>query len=157
MKRFIIIAIVISIFIGVVYYFYFVYPFSDTSDITNNGSSKDYVVDFNDVDAKVYFRARVWGISGGHEEVRVSFSPIGTADSYDSKKEMIFYTSEVYYRKSADSLFIYVPSSSIPNGQNNLIPNKIKIKIIELKDYDDVKKYENHYKEYGLSKISPFS
>ncbi|MFT3747576.1 MAG: hypothetical protein QM768_04640 [Agriterribacter sp.] len=157
MKKFVIIAIVISVLIGIVYYFYFVYPFNDTSDIINNESSKDYVVDFNDVNVKIYFRARVWGISSDHEEVRVSFSPIDIANNYDSKKEIIFYTSEVYYRKSTDSLFIYAPSSSIPNGQNNLTSNKIKIIIIELNGYDDVKKYENHYQEYGLSKISPFS
>lgn len=157
MKKFIIATIVICIFIGVVYYSYFINLINDTSDITNNESSKDYVVDFNNVDTKIYFRARVWGISGNHEEVCVSTSPLDTTNNYDSKREMIFYTSEIYYKKSTDSLFIYAPSSSIPSGQNNLTLNKIKIIIIELNGYDEVKKYENHYKEYGLSKISPFS
>jgi hypothetical protein len=50
-----------------------------------------------DASAKtVYLLARVWGITGNSEEVRICSTPIGFEESEDC---LVFHTSEMFYRR----------------------------------------------------------
>src|SRR5688572_13639192 len=47
----------------------------------------------------LYLSARVWGLAGGHEEVRVCNQPIEFGLSLDRQNCLIFHTREIFYRK----------------------------------------------------------
>lgn len=124
-------------------------------DVDMEPSVNNYVIEFNEINEKVYVSARAWGLAGNHEEIILSTSPISNEHRAYSKDEcFIFYTSEVYYtKKGVDTLLIYVDykSKAPPN-----LSTKIKIEQIELKDNAEIQDYKKNYKNYGLSKVSVY-
>lgn len=100
---------------------------------------------------KIFVRAKFWGISGNHEEIVFSESPI-TIPSKEN--DYIFYTDEVFYKINNNVLTIYAPES----GKN--IP-RISFKNIEiifkgLKTYDEIRDYNTNYQKYDLERISVY-
>lgn len=99
--------------------------------------------------SKAYFTIRNWGISGDHEEIVLSDT---FREKSEKTKDYIFYTNEIYYKVKQDSLFIY---TSINNTK---IPIKefetIRVVLIDLKTFDEIKDYKNNYLKYSLKRIS---
>ena len=120
-------------------------------------SVSSHVIEFEELNQKVYLRAMSWGISGNHNEVILSTNPVEPSTRKSEEgKDYIFYTSEVYYKKQGiDTLLVYAESSSIGKRPNNF-SGSINVVPVELKTYSEVQDYEKRYKEYGLSKISVY-
>jgi len=116
-------------------------------------TQNDYVINFEELNEKVYVKAKAWGLAGNNEEIILSVSPISDEHKAYSKDEcFIFYTSEVYYKKKdTNTLLIYVDyKSKIPPN----LSTKIKIIQIQMKDNAEIQDYRMNYEKYGLSKIS---
>lgn len=98
---------------------------------------------------KVYVRAKVWGVSGNHQEIVFSENPI-TIPNKD--KDYIFYTDEVLYKIDKNSLSIFAPQS----GKNipKLLFSNIEVIFKGLKNSAEISDYSMNYKKYGLEKIS---
>lgn len=112
------------------------------------------IVNFEELKTKLYLRAKTWGVSGDHEEIVLSSSPIKEGKQFLKDESFVFYTSDVYYKKQGiDTLFIYASESGM--GE---IPvkfrSKIKVVLMGLKNNNEEKDYNKNYKKYGLSKIS---
>jgi len=138
--------------LGSIYFFVL-----NSSHTSMDSVIKNQIIEFDELNEKAYFSARVWGITGNHEEIILSTSPISNDHKAYLKDEcFIFYTSEVYYKKKGlDTLLIYAGSSSIADHPKNQ-STQIKIIPVALKNYNEVKDYKKNYKEYGLSKISAY-
>lgn len=96
----------------------------------------------------VFFRAKIWGVSGNHEEIVLSESnkPIT-----DKERDYVFYTSDVYYKtEEIGTITLYAPESSISEPVNKF--SNIIVKIKELKSTDEMNDYEMNYRKYGLKK-----
>lgn len=126
-------------------------------DVDMEPSVNNYVIEFNELNEKVYISARAWGLTGDHEEIILSTSPISNEHrSYSKDEYFIFYTSEVYYKKEGvDTLLVYAGASTISAPPKGL-STSIKIIQKELKDYDEVRDYKMNYKKYDLSKVSVY-
>lgn len=125
-------------------------------EIDVQSSANDYVIDFGELNSKLYIKAKSWGIAGNHEEIVLSSSPFGDSEKCAKDKCFVFYTSEIYYKKEGtDTLLIYVGASAISGIPTNF-PSSIKIIQMELKNYDEVKDYEMNYKKYGLSRVTVY-
>ncbi len=97
----------------------------------------------------LYLKAKVYGIAGNHEQIVLSNSK----DSIPNQNvDYIFYASEIFYKVENNIIYIYAPHSSIsePIEKN---PNVV---IEELKSYDEIMDYKNHYSSYGLERISVY-
>ena len=94
----------------------------------------------------VNIESRYWGLVGNHEIIQLT-----------STKEcdtVIFYTDQIFYRKTGDdSLVIYVSGSSYSEKQSSLCDN-IDLDIHDLKSYDDIREMERTYKSKGLERIT---
>jgi hypothetical protein len=140
----------LGIIIGCVYWYILKAVDVDVSPVINK-----QVVDFEELDEKVYLRAMSWGVSGNHSEIILSALPIEPESRKSTKeRDYIFYTSELYYKKKGvDTLLIYAAASSIGSIPDSFV-DKIKIVPVKLNTYDSLQEYEKKYREYGLSKIS---
>lgn len=100
---------------------------------------------------KIYVRAKIWGVSGNHEEVVFSENPITVVDK---EKDYIFYTDEVLYKIDKNTLTLYAPQS----GKN--IPDtpfkEVDIIFMGLKTADEIRDYKTNYQKYGLERISVY-
>ena len=127
---------------------------------TNEAFSPDIdiqEVKFEEAGETVYIRAVSWGISGNHNEVMITTEPVEPEiRKPEEERDYIFYTMELYYKKKGiDSLLIYAPSSSIGDVPSNF-SEKIKIVLLELKTFDEIRDYEQNYNEYGLTRIRTY-
>jgi hypothetical protein len=100
---------------------------------------------------KIFIKAKVWGISGNHEEIVFSETPINIPNK---ERDYIFYTSEVFYEVNKNTLTIYAPQSgkSIPATSFKDVVVIFK----GLKKADEIRDYSFNYQEYGLQRISVF-
>ena len=100
----------------------------------------------------IYIRAKVWGVSGNHEEIVFSESPI-TIPKKES--DYIFYTDEVTYKAENNKLTIYAPQSgtSIPDVSFK----NVEVVFKGLKKADEIKDYSDNYRKYGLERISIYN
>lgn len=145
--------ILISIFIlivilGILYWLFMKSMKSIDVPMTTN----EYVIEFKELQEKVYIRAKAWGIGGNHEEIILATSPIENEHrEYFKDKQFIFFTPELYYKKiGIDTLMLYVDyKSKIPEN----ITTQIKIIQIELKDATG---FKGNYRKNGLSKVSVY-
>ena len=113
-------------------------------------------ITFEEINKSIYFRGMAWGLAGNHEEVILSENKIKPNDRKSIRnRDLIFYTSELYYKKTGlDSLIIYVKQSSIPSWNNTQSFKPVKITVNPLKYSSDLKRFENTYKDNGYEKIS---
>lgn len=114
------------------------------------------VVSFDELNEKVYFRAKAWGLAGNHEEIIISTSPIEKTRGALKGVDFIFYTTEVYYKKQGDTLLVYAAASSIVQPTAKLY-TQISIVPMGLKTNDEVQDYEMNYKKYGLTRLSVYN
>jgi hypothetical protein len=147
--------VIIAIFVVALLVLYFI--FMSAIQFDSNSKVSSFLIEFNDLKEKVYISANVWGLTGDHEMIVLSSTPINNpTSSIDKEMYYIFYTSEVYYKKIGnDTLVVYAPSSSISLPSKKIF-NSIKIVLNELQDYDQVRDYRFNYKNYKLSKISAY-
>lgn len=103
---------------------------------------------------KIYTLARIWGITGNSEEVRLCSEPYEFGKRDQADQCVVFFTDRIYYKKDgATSLQVYAPTSSIP-GNNKDSVGKIRISVKGLKTYDDIKDFEQNFENYGLMTIA---
>jgi hypothetical protein len=103
----------------------------------------------NDV-KPLFLWAKVWGVSGNHEQIVLSEKNKTKADK---EFDYIFYTSEIYFKQDADGkVTLYAPKSSISEPLKG-IPD---VKIVELSTNGELKDYELNFSKYGLEKISVY-
>lgn len=103
---------------------------------------------------KIYTVARVWGITGNHEEVRLCSEPFEFGKRDQTEQCVVFHTDQIFYKKdSPTSMQVYAPRWAIPPETKNFIGG-IRIFVKELKDFDDFKDFEQHFEEYGLNTVS---
>jgi hypothetical protein len=103
---------------------------------------------------KIYALARIWGITGNSEEVRLCSEPYKVGKKDQEDKCVVSFTDRLYYKKDGvNSLQIYAPSSSIPPNTKDSL-GSIRISVEELKNFDDVKDFEQNFENYGLMTIA---
>lgn len=150
----VILLVLLALFLtaGGVYWF----TLNALDDIDMHLIEDNYIIDFEELNEKVYIKTKMWGLVGNHSEILLSTLPFNnTHEEYNKETQFVFINStELYYqKKGVDSLLLYVDyKSEIPQK----LTTKIKIKQIELKNFDEVKDYEVNYEKYGLSKISVY-
>ncbi|MEQ1607169.1 MAG: hypothetical protein ABL999_20085 [Pyrinomonadaceae bacterium] len=109
---------------------------------------------FPKADTKIYSLARIWGITGNSEEVRLCSEPYEVGKKDQSDHCVVFFTDRIYYKKNgATGLQIYAPSSSIPPNIKDSV-GSIRISVKELKNFDEVKDFERNFENYGLMTIA---
>ena len=150
-KIIIIIVFILAAILGILYWLFMRSMKSIDVPMTTN----EYVIEFKELQEKVYIRAKAWGIGGNHEEIILSASPIKNEHrEYFKDKQYIFFSPELYYKKTGiDTLMLYVDyKSEIPEN----LSTQIKIVQVELKDAKEIQGYKVDYKRYGLSKVSVY-
>jgi len=144
------IIIILTLISGMAYWFFF----RSVGEIEIPGTLNEATVNFSELNETVYIRAKAWGLGGNHEEIIFSTSPIDKERRAVKGEDFIFYTPEVYYKKEGiDSLVVYAESSSIAKPPENQ-GSKVKVVLVALKNYKEVKEYEKNYLKYGLNKIN---
>ena len=125
---------------------------NDVSDMKN--PVKDYIIEYESLNEKIYISARAWGVSGNHQEIILSSNPISSEHRGSSKEDnYIFYTSEIYYKKEGENkLLVFASNSSISEPKK--FNSSVQIILKGLKTSDELKDYEVNYKKYGLEKAS---
>lgn len=116
--------------------------------------SKENVITINlgNTNKPVFLRAKIWGISGNHEEIVLSESNKLVTDK---AIDYVFYTSDVYYKAEDNgTITLYAPESSISEPVNKF--SNLVVKVKGLKSADEMKDYEINYQKYGLKKISVY-
>jgi hypothetical protein len=134
--------------IGLVWYYYR-WRQEDFMPAKENGVT----INLGSTDKPVFLRAKVWGVSGNHEEIVLSESNKPTSDK---TVDYIFYTSDVYYKTESNSaITLYAPESSISEPVNKF--SNITVNVKGLKSTEEMKDYETNYEKYGLKKISVYN
>ena len=109
---------------------------------------------FPKADMKIYTVARIWGMTGDHEEVRLCSEPYEFGKRVQTDKCVVFYTERIFYKKDGDEgLQIFAPSSSISPDIKNSV-GQIKLAVKELKTFNEIKDYEKNFEKYGLMTIA---
>ena len=103
---------------------------------------------------KIYTVARIWGITGNSEEVRLCSEPYEFGKRDQADQCVVFYTERIYYKKDGvTSLQVYAPTSSIPANIKDSV-GQIRISVKGLKTYDEIKDFEQNFENYGLMTIA---
>jgi hypothetical protein len=107
-------------------------------------------INFPESNSNIYASARVWGLTGDHEEVRICSAPIDFKKSVDGEC-IKFFTNKVFYRREhPNRLNIYVASSSVPKDELDHL-GQVSVAVHEVRDYVDL---ENNYDKQGLTMIA---
>lgn len=118
-----------------------------------DGLKKDTMINFPEISEKLTISARVWGISGDHEEVSISKSDAAKSDT--TTKE-VFFTSKIFFRRSGtDSLIVYAPYSSIKINTKDQIGG-VKLIVRPLTTGKDIIDFEKNHIAKGLSYINAY-
>jgi len=103
---------------------------------------------------KIYTVARIWGITGNSEEVRLCSEPFEFGKRDQTEQCVVFDTDRIFYKKDgATSIKVYAPGWSVSPEIKKAIGG-IQISVKELRSFDEVKAYEENFEEYGLSTIA---
>jgi len=111
----------------------------------------EVTINLGGTEKPIFLRAKVWGVSGNHEEIVLSESNKPTSNK---TVDYIFYTSDVYYKTESNNITLYAPESSISEPINGF--SSITVNVKGLKSTEEMKDYEANYKKYGLKKISVY-
>lgn len=135
------------IIIGVVWYYYS-WGKEDFMPSTENVLT----INFGDTIKPIFLRAKIWGVSGNHEEIVLSESNKPVANK---EIDYIFYTSDVYYKtEDVGIITLYAPGSSISEPSKKF--SYVSVKVKSLKSSDEINDYKINYQQYGLKKISVY-
>ncbi len=105
----------------------------------------------------VYVRAMAWGLAGNHNVIALSdepFYPEGRKVIHG--EDIVFYTTELYYKKINDTCLSVAVSNSSIHDENPDNLNGIMINLHKLKSSDDILKFDKEYKSLGHNKICIF-
>ena len=103
--------------------------------------TNDYVVEFAEINSKIYIRARATGLTGDNEVIKLCSSPIDDAVTYPIDECLFIYGSEIYYkREGADTLRVFAFSSAVPKEYTKTL-GSIKVEINEVKNYEELRDY----------------
>lgn len=141
-----IVFVIILLIAGLFYYF-----FLNSLEEVGKSKSTDLTLVLKQ---NIYISARYWGLTGDHQEIILSNSPINPAHkSYSKDKVYIFYTSEIFYKiESGQNLTIFAPESTISEPINKILNVSVK----GLKTAEEIKDYNKNYQKYGLKRISAY-
>lgn len=131
------------------FYWLFLYQMEEVGKY----KSMDFTIELKE---KIYISARYWGLTGDHQEIVLSNEPIKPEHrSYSKEEYYIFYTADIFYRTENNNVItIYAPESSVSEPLNRF--TNITVKIVGLKNADEIKDYALNYPKYGLKKISVY-
>jgi hypothetical protein len=115
-----------------------------------SGNENSVILNFPN-GAKIYVRAKNWGVAGNHEEIVFSEVPITIPNK---ENDYIFYTNEVFYKMEDNVLTIYASESDISNSTP--LFNDVKVVFKGLKNADIIRDYNLNYQKYNLKKISVY-
>lgn len=101
---------------------------------------------------EIYVRAIYRGITGDYEEIVFSESPITTADK---EKDYVFYTDEVFYKITGDTLSLYACDCDTSEPKSSF--KGVKVILNDLKTSSQIKDYSTNYQKYGLEKMSIYN
>ncbi|MBK8466144.1 MAG: hypothetical protein IPL32_09955 [Chloracidobacterium sp.] len=109
---------------------------------------------FPNINRKIYTVARVWGITGDHEEVRLCSEPYEFGKRDQTDQCVVFHTERIFYKKDgASGLIVFAPSFSISPTNKEMI-GPIKISTKSLKNFEEINDYEQNFENYGLMTIA---
>ena len=118
-----------------------------TSRLNTTPISKTISVRIGSDSNELYLKAKAYGITGDHEQIVLSKSK----DSIPNHNvDYFFYAPEIFYKVEKNNIYIYAPHSSISEP----IEKSPNVVIKELRSYDEIMDYNNHYSNYGLERIS---
>jgi hypothetical protein len=153
MKKIIISAAILITTLGIAYRLFV----RSIENIEIPSTMNEATIFFPELNESIYIRAKAWGLGGNHQEIILSASPIDKERQSVKGKDIIFYTTEIYYKKKGlDTLFIYADASTIGKLPND-IKTSVNIVTVGLKNYVEVKEYEQNYEKYDLKKISVYN
>jgi hypothetical protein len=106
-------------------------------------------INFPESNSNLYASARVWGLTGDHEEVRICSSRIYVRQDVEGEC-MTFFDGKVFYRQEHPNHLTVFTLSSSPENQALDHLGRIQVTIHEVRDYADL---ENKYDKQGLTMI----
>lgn len=137
-----IIAGIICCFVIALYFF-----FKPFEEIYNENPIHKTLVLSNE--KEIYVRATYRGITGDYEEIVFSETPITVPDK---EKDYVFYTDEVFYKISDNTLNVYACDCDTSEPKTTF--KGVNIILNDLKTSSQIKDYSVNYKKYGLEKMS---
>lgn len=143
---------ILVLLLGIAYWLFV----KSVGEINMPSTLNEDMIDFSELNTTIYIRAKAWGLAGNHEEIILSTSPIDKERPSIKDEDIIFYTTEVYYKKQGvDTLMVYADASSISKLPDNL-KTSINIVPVGLKNNSEIQEYKKNYRKYGLKKISTY-
>jgi hypothetical protein len=137
--------------------FFYKFYFKPIQNFQPKEYNKIEILSFPELNEQVFFKAKIWGISGDNNAIVVTTQSQTTIANLETDKDYIFYSSELFYKKvGKDSLFIYVNASSITSKKPKIFSQKIKEIIVPLKTQEENLKFNAKYKEMGLIRVAAF-
>lgn len=140
---FIALAVVFLIIIGIVLF----HVVRKLDSITNVETGSIRVQNNSDT---FYFKTKVWGIAGNHEQIILSESEDGVPDH---NVDYFFYTPELFYAVKDSHIYVFAPEYSISEP----IENNLDVIIKGLKTQDEIRDYNANYSSYGLERVSVYN
>lgn len=122
----------------------FVYICFSLGDVGASIEKNAEIINGNDT---IYFSSKVHGLTGDHIRIIVTDN--------NGNLNIESHSPVIYYKFQNDSLILYthindMDSSSHYNRQS-------KIRLVDLKDYDDISNMEVNYSKVGLKKFSVYN
>ncbi len=115
------------------------------------------IIEFPELSEKIYVRAKVWRLAGIHGEIIMSTSPIDKERQSIKGEDVIFYTTDIYYKKrGVDTLIVYMDTNSIAKLPNDL-KTPINVIPVGLKNNSEIQDFKKNFKKYGLEKNSIYN
>lgn len=137
--------------IGVIFYLLFVVS-KCAREPFMPGNEVSIELDFEDINKKVFLRAKVWGISSNHSEIVLSEKQNAPTNK---QTDFVFYTSEAFYKIEGNGLLtIYAPKNLTNKPKQEW--TSIKVVLRDLKNYDSLTFYNKNYQKLGLERISVY-
>jgi hypothetical protein len=103
----------------------------------------------------IYFKGSSWGLLGNHEEIYLTEFDDKTSNV---KRDVVFYTNELYYNMNEDTLFIFQSSQFDRNFDtifgNVFLSVRSLTPIDELSYNQQLNYYRKNHKMYGLNRFS---
>ncbi|HKP70786.1 MAG TPA: hypothetical protein VJV05_15970 [Pyrinomonadaceae bacterium] len=107
-------------------------------------------LNFTSSPAKIYLTARVWGITGGSEEVRICDEPIDLSAPGNCLR---FHTSELFYGRDKEGKSVmHVYSDAVEKDETARL-GKVEVSVHAI-DYKKLDSMRRDYDERGLMRIS---
>ena len=124
---------------------------TNNNEISDKKISDKKVKVFLNNGEELYLKTNIHGIAGNHEQIILSND---SQSVFDKNKDYIFYSSEIYYKTTTDSIIIYAPECCFLEPESKIF--KSVVSIIGLKNADEIDEFEKKYKRYNLKRLSVY-